>query len=182
MSPYQVGDGGIALFLPAALAAEVNLWRRVYDPYLNTIEPHVTILYPPFLRTGEWPARRQAALDAIAKFPRFMLAFREVGCFTHPGRVMWLHPDDGDGSLFRIEAALRAAFADVFPPLPPKPGDLPFHPHATLGFFKDDESLSAAMARVQTAWQPGEFMVSALSYIALDENGRWTERDRLPLG
>jgi hypothetical protein len=93
---------------------------------------------------------------------------------------MWLHPED-DGSMVRIEAALRAAYPDIYPAVPPKPGDLPFHPHATLGFFKDDESLRGAMAHVQAAWQPGEFVVEALSYLVLDEKGRWVETERLPL-
>jgi len=178
--PYQIDDAIIVLFLPPALAEPINAIRRAYDPYLHTIEPHISIFYPPFVRAPQWTARRAAAVKTLARIPRFTLALREVGCFTQPGKVMWLKPED-DGSIVRIEAALRAAYPDIYPDEPPKPGTLPFHPHATLGFFKDDAGLNAAMAHVRSVWQPGEFTVEAASYCTLDKSGRWLEQERMPL-
>jgi 2'-5' RNA ligase len=170
------GDSALAIFLPSELAAAVNVWRQHYDPFLNTISPHITVAYPPFIPAADWLAVRPVLGEVLAEFPSFRITFRHTNAFWKPGRVLWLEPEDG-GVLVQIDARLK----EWFPGYVPVGGELPFTPHATLGFFESDEAMLEAQKAVEAAWQPAQFEVKEIT-LAINTAGVWKPADTLMLG
>ncbi len=176
MSPLVSGHGALVVMAPPHIRALVTPWRRRYDPHEQTIPPHITVAYPPFVRSGEWAAARHAVCRILAAFEPFEVSLAELGSFESPQAVLWLRPDD-DGKLARINAALSGAF-----PTHMAGFSLPYVPHLTLGFFDSVAALAEARLVVAASWRPERFRVESLHYAVYQEDSIWRIDVELPLG
>jgi 2'-5' RNA ligase len=171
-----VGDSALAFFLPQAEADVVNRWRLRYDPHVQSIAPHITVTYPPFIPPQEWLLVRSEMIACLAGFPPFEVTVQSTGMFNDSPRVLWLGPED-DGHFARIHFTLTERFPQYVPL-----SLLEYIPHVTIGFFDDPESLTHAQHTVMQELKPLHFRVNELSLGVLDANMKWQLEDRLLLG
>jgi 2'-5' RNA ligase len=171
-------ESALAFFPPPAVAQVVNRWRGLYDPYVATIEPHITLVYPFNLTAEEWPAQRAAFAACLQGFSPFRVEINRPNCFLTPGMVLWLQPED-DGTIVRMYRRLEERFpVYIEPPRPP----LSFVPHLTVGFFNALDALEEAQRRIAAELTRLEFEVSELVFAAQTEPGKWGRLDAIPLG
>lgn len=169
------GSSALAVFLIEPLAAAINFWPQRFNPSLNTIEPHITVAYSPFMPSFDWPAVCPVLAGLLAEFQPFTISLRHTNVFWNPGRVLWLEPEDG-GVLVRLDACLKERFPQYFPA-----SELLFTPHATLGFFDSDVALLEAQRAVEATWHPLHFLVDAIT-LGVNLQGVWKPSDSLKLG
>jgi len=174
--PSYLGQGVLAIMLPAEATGQIGSWRARFDPYHLTIPPHVTVMYPPFVGQADWQAERTALARWLAGFPAFDVTLARTGTFLAPRHVLWLQPDDG-GMIRRFEATVREHFG-----LLPAPPPYEFTPHVTLGFFDDEAALRQAEAEVMAALTPIVFRVTEATYLFGKEDGTWEIGDVLSFG
>jgi 2'-5' RNA ligase len=171
------GDGALGVFLSPEVSQQVDRWRSVYlREHYEGIPPHITVVYPSFVRVEEWPSARPALVECLAQFQAFDITLKELGTFPGTPHVLWLKPEDGD-HLSRIHRQLIHRFPHYVPPGSPE-----FVPHVTIGFFDAEEALSQAREAVQAQIKPLHFRVEELFYAVLGDEGVWRVHDRLPLG
>lgn len=169
-------DAGLVIFPPAEVSTQVEALRRAYAPHA-LIDPHITLAYPPFAPEDEWLLVRPAFEEALRAFASFDIFLRGLGVFvTDEALVLWLRPDD-DGTLARLHRRLNARFPDYVPA-----GRFAYVPHMTLALFETEAALRAVEAALAEQVTPLRFRAETVSYVVLGEDGRWHERDRLPLG
>ena len=171
-------ESALAFFAPPAVAQVGNRWRRLYDPYVATIEPHITLVYPLNLTAEEWPVQRAAFAASLEGFSPFRVHITRPNRFLTPGMVLWLQPED-DGTIVQMYRRLEEHFpAYIEPPRPP----FSFVPHLTVGFFKTLEVLEEAQQRIAAELTPLEFEVDELAFAAQTQPGKWGRLDGIPLG
>jgi 2'-5' RNA ligase len=148
--PLRPGDGAPAVVLPQILFARIDAWRARYDPAHMQIPPHVTLMYPPFVREPDWQAERPRLASLLAAFPAFDVVLAETGAFLAPNHVLWLKPDDA-GMFPRLESAIRDHFE-----LPPSPPPLEYTPHVTLASLRPSKNCAAPRRKLWPTWpRPG---------------------------
>jgi len=170
-------ESALAFFPPAAVAQVVNRWRRVYDPYVDTIEPHITLVYPLNLTAEEWPAQRAAFTACLEGFAPFPVEITRLNRFLSPGMVLWLEPEDG-GQILRMYWKLQERFpAFIEPPVPP----FTVVPHMTVGFFNSLEALETAQQKIAAELTCLEFELNELVFGAQITQGKWGRVDGIKL-
>ncbi len=175
MTDQETHDSGLGIFLTGAVARKVNRWRKLYDPYYEKLDPHITLAYPPFIPPAAWEEIRAEISQCLSTFPAFRICLDEVGLFSGSPQVLWLHPRDG-GVLLRMRRELEHCFPDLVPPLP-----FEYQPHVSIGFFPDHDSLLRAKAQVEDAWRPLAFTAREMIYAVQTGEDVWEIRDRIPL-
>lgn len=170
------GASGLVIFTPESINVRVAKWMRAYNPYCETIAPHITIAYRGFARADEWIQMRSEFAQVIRTFPSFMVALQTTGVFEGSDFVLWLEPAD-DGSLVRLRNALAEKFPRFFPVEP-----FAYTPHLSIGFFKTRDALLRAQSAVRAEITPMNFSVDQVSFMVFGENGQWGDVDNLPLG
>jgi len=171
-------DSALGFFPPAQVAQVVNRWRRLYDPYVDSIEPHITLVYPLNLTVEEWQIQRAAYTACLEGFAPFKILITRLNRFLSPALVLWLQPEDG-GTIVRMHRQLEEHFpAYIQPPPPP----FSFVPHMTVGFFDTLENLEAAQQKIAADLTRLEFEVSELVFAAETEQGKWGRVDGISLG
>jgi 2'-5' RNA ligase len=170
-------DSALAIFPPAQVTQVVNRWRRLYDPNVDAIEPHITLFYPLNLSVEEWPAQRSVFTACLDGFAPFRIEITRLNRFLSPARVLWLQPEDG-GTITRMYRRLEERFpAYVEPPPPP----FSFVPHMTVGFFNALADLEEAQEKIASELTSLEFEVSEVSFAAQTEQGKWGRVDGIRL-
>ncbi len=170
-------DSALFFFPTTAVAQVVNRWRRVYDPNVDTIEPHITLVYPLNLTAEEWPAQRAAFVACLEGFAPFHIQITRLNRFETPGLVLWLEPEDG-GVILRMYRRLVERFpAFIEPPRPP----FSMVPHMTVGFFDQIEALDEAQQKIAAELTCLEFDVTELVFGASIGQGKWGKVDTIPL-
>ncbi len=177
MEIAETRNSGLGISLPEPAGTAVNLWRRLYDPNYESLWPHITLAYPPFVPPEEWPRVKPAIAACLADFQPFKVTLRETGIFLgNPNHVLWLKPEDG-GVLVRIRHALEKALPEHVPPLP-----FEYQPHVSLCFFQGIEALRQAQEKVQNELTPVVFQVSHVGYAFQQADDLWRTYDLIPLG
>jgi 2'-5' RNA ligase len=170
-------DSALFFFPPAAVAQVVNRWRRIYDPNVDMIELHITLVYPFNLTTEEWPAQRAAFVTCLKGFTPFHIEIHRLNRFLSPGLVLWLEPEDG-GVIIQMYRRLEERFpAFIETPRPP----FSIVPHMTVGFFDSLEDLEEAQQRIAAELTCLEFEVNELVFGASIGQGRWRRVDSIRL-
>ena len=153
--------------------ALIGKWRLEHtDDAPAGIPAHVTILFPfvPAARLAEVEERAAAIVSATLAFD---VAFRRTARFPE---LLYLDPEPAEPFL-----ALTAGFVDVWPQHPPYEGE---HetvvPHLTVAGAADD--VLDAIASELEPRLPLRKRVEAASLFVENEDGRWHEHRRLPLG
>lgn len=152
----------------------VREWRlrHTQDAPLG-MPAHVTVLFPfvPPERLAEAEAR---VAKLVAAAPAFEVAFASTARF--PG-VLYLAPEPTQPFV-----ALTEATVAEWPEHPPYKG---VHetvvPHLTVAESEDSALLERIAAEVEPQL-PIETRVGAASLFVEDDEGRWSEHSRLPLG
>lgn len=170
------GSGALAVLLPRGLFPQIDTWRERYDPAHMQLPPHVTLMYPPFVRHSDWPVERPRLAELLASLPAFDVILAETGSFLAPQRVLWLKPED-DGMFEQTEGAIRGHFG-----LPPAPPPFEFTPHVTLAFFDDEAALRRAEEEVRRELAPLHFRADRIGYFVDGGAGNWRVADELRLG
>ena len=173
MQVPKPGETGVVVMPPPEIRNEINMWRRIYRAYSDTIAPHITLIYP-FIPMAVWDISRRLIYDAMREVHPFEIILRELGTFVHDESVLWLKPEDGR-NLVRIRTKLQKLFGKQIPP-----AALSYVPHLTIGFFDSAEKLWQARAAVQKQIKPMEFTVDRLIYAVFDNDG-WRIHDHISL-
>jgi len=171
-------DSALFFFPPAEVAQVVNRWRRVYDPNVDSIEPHITLVYPFLLTAQDWPAQRAAIAACLEGCPSFHVEITRLNRFVTPGLVLWLEPEDG-GAIVRMFHLLQAHFPE-FIELPRPP--FAVVPHMTVGFFDQIEALEEAQHHIVAELTRLEFDITELVFGASIGQGKWGRVDGIRLG
>jgi len=170
-------DSALFFFPPAEVTQVVNRWRRLFDPTVDTIEPHITLVYPFNLAAEEWPAQRAAFAACLEGFGPFHVEITRLNRFLTPGLVLWLEPEDG-GTIVRMYRRLEEHFpAFIEPPYPP----FSIVPHMTVGFFDRIEDLEKAQHTISAELTCLEFELNELVFGASIGQGRWGRVDGIKL-
>jgi 2'-5' RNA ligase len=156
--------------------ADINQWRRPYDPNYGIMAPHITVAYPPFVPEEHWTAMRLAVRQCLSQSGPFRILLRGLGAFEGDHHVLWLRVEDG-GQLSRIRAALMHCLPERVPPLP-----FEYVPHVTLGVFESRAELNQAEEAMRVQMKPRRFTVHRLTYLSPDEQGVWSVCSHVPLG
>ena len=152
---------GLEIFIHGPAAEAINHWRQHYDPAFASLEPHITLAYPPFVPLEQWPQVKPAVIACLAGIEPFRITLRGLGFpASTPGtpNVLWLKPEDG-GRLARIRRRLETQLPGYVPPMA-----TPYVAHVTIGFIQGDDFLRQAYAWVQAELHPIEFTVSEIVY------------------
>lgn len=152
----------------------VGEWRRrhTYDAPLG-MPAHVTVLYPfvPSERLGE---AEQRVGELVAATPAFELVFSRTARWPE---LLYLEPDPAEPFV-----ALTRALAAEWPEHPPYEG---VHdtviPHLTVAESEDQALLDRIAVQVEPQL-PITLYVREVCLFVEDDNGRWREHTRLPLG
>ena len=170
-------ESALAFFPPASVAQVVNRWRRLYDPNVEAMEPHITLVYPINLTAEEWPAHRAAFAACLGGFAPFRVEITRLNRFLSSALVLWLQPEDG-GTITRM----YRRFAEHFPAyIVPLQSPLSFVPHMTVGFFDSLEALQEAEQKIAAELTCLEFEVNELVFGTQTEQGKWGRVDGIKL-
>ena len=71
---------------PADVCDVLDSWRRRYDPQAEHLPPHITLAYPPFVPSGQWPVRCFDLADILQAVQPFTITLEGVDTF--PGIPM----------------------------------------------------------------------------------------------
>jgi 2'-5' RNA ligase len=146
--------------------------RHTYDAPLG-MPAHVTLLFPfvPADRLGGAQAR---VAEVVAAAPAFDVAFASTARFPE---VLYLAPKPAQPF-----AALTEAIVSEWPEHPPYEGAFEtVMPHLTVAESEDSAVLDRISAEVEPQL-PIEARVGEASLFVEDDEGRWSEHSRLPLG
>ena len=170
-------DSALAIFPPAQVMQVVNRWRELYDPNVNAIDPHITLVYPLSLAVEAWPAQRAAFAACLEGIAPFLIEITRLNRFLSPALVLWLQPED-NGMINRMYRRLEKRFpAYIEPPQPP----FSFVPHMTVGFFQSIEALEEARQNITNELTCLEFEASEVVFAAQTEQGKWGRVDGIRL-
>ncbi len=166
------------LLTAEAFAPYVDRWRRDSwednDPPMrlsDIVPPHITLLWPWHPNPSD-PAALQRMHEVTAATAPFELRFRTVGVFDDD--LVFLEPDAShalDG-LFR-------GLVEAFPEFPPYGGRFDsVHLHLTVSTTGGE----AVAADVRASGPDLQMLVEHISVWSPGDSGRWSERQRIPLG
>jgi hypothetical protein len=145
---------------------------HTYDAPLG-MPAHVTVLFP-FVPTERLAEVEPRVAEVVAGVPAFEAVFAETARFPE---LLYLAPEPPERF-----AALTEAIAAEWPEHPPYEGA---HdtvvPHLTVAESEDQALLDRIAAELEPQL-PLEKRVREASLFVEDENGRWSEHRRLPLG
>jgi 2'-5' RNA ligase len=170
-------DSALFFFPPPEVAQVVNRWRKVYDPNVDSIDPHISLVYPFNLTAVEWPAQRAAFVASLQGFCPFHIEITRLNRFINPGLVLWLEPDDG-GEIVHMFYHLQERFP-AFIDLPRPPFSMV--PHMTVGFFDTLADLEQAQHNIAAELTCLEFDVTELVFGASIGQGKWGRVDGIEL-
>jgi 2'-5' RNA ligase len=172
----EIGESALAIFPPAEIMQNINRWRQIYDPYVDIIPPHITVVYPLGISPQAWTEVRPIFLQIVGQFQPFKVKINTLNSFLTPQIVLWLQPENSE-----VISDLHLVIEERFPGYIHRDA-LPFVPHMTLGFFASPKKLEQAQRKICKELKPMEFTVDELIYAALGEDKRWKLVDHLPLG
>jgi len=154
----------------------VNSFRRLYDPSVSRIMPHITLAFAAELDASDWMQARTRMREALAWIDPFTVQVASVGTFMDD-LVLWLRPSTPHGELL----ALRQTIMEIFPDVAfDRVHD--FVPHISIGFFAGHQALLQAVNAVRQELVPFSFRVAHLSFLQADEGNIWQCVDAVELG
>ena len=169
-------DRALVALLPKRIWAEINTWRRAYDPNYGPVPPHITVAYPPFVPEEQWSSLQLVVRQCLAQFRPFQILLGGLGTFENDHCVLWLRVED-KGQLSCIRAGLMRCLPEHVPPLP-----FAYVPHVTLGIFESRIDLANAKQTIGAQVKSQRFTVRRLTYLSPDEHGVWSVYSHVPLG
>lgn len=122
---------------PAIETKQINQLRKRYDPQVNLIEPHITVVFPVPEVVGE--RRLFLHLEQVLRgWQPFVIQLR--GLHQSADNSLFLLVQEGSSEIIRLHNELYTGVLAEF-----HRDDLPFVPHITLGSFSEDEHYRHAL-------------------------------------
>ena len=168
--------GAVTVAVPGDAADFVDVFRRLYDPNVTLIMPHITLAFAPELDVCDWMPARSRVREALARIHPFTVQVASVGTFMDD-HVLWLRPTAPRGELLTLRQTILGLFPDV---AFDRVHD--FVPHISIGFFAGRQALFQAMNAVRQELVPFSFEVAYLSFLQADEGNIWQCVDAIELG
>jgi 2'-5' RNA ligase len=168
--------GAVTVAVTGDAADYVNDFRRLYDPHVARISPHVTLAVAPELDVCDWMPARPRIREALSRIPPFTIHVAELGTFIDD-LVLWLRPTSPHGELLTMRKTILETFPDV---AFDRSND--FVPHISIGFFTGRQALLQAMDAIRPELVPFSFRVAYVSYLQADEGDIWQCVDTVELG
>jgi 2'-5' RNA ligase len=115
------------LYYPDVGATRINEIRRKYDPTVDVIEPHLTIVFPVPEAVGEKPLLEHitSILQHWRPFPIRLHGFQES-----PDHWLFLTVDEGNSDIVRLFEEMYTGRLEKY-----RRHDIEFVPHIGLGLF-----------------------------------------------
>ncbi|HWQ21253.1 MAG TPA: 2'-5' RNA ligase family protein [Clostridia bacterium] len=168
--------GAVAVAVSGDAADYVDSFRRLYDPHVASILPHVTLAVAPELDVGDWMSARPLIKEALSQVQPFAIRVAELGTFADD-LVLWLRPTVPHGELVTMRKMILGAFPDIeFDRVHD------FVPHISIGFFTGRQALLLAMDAIRPELVPFSFQVAYVSFLQADEGDVWQCVDTVELG
>ncbi len=164
---------GVAIAVPAPFDAVLAAARaRSGDPLASLIPPHITLLGPTVVESGELDAVAGHLAEVAESIDPFVLHLRGTGSFRPVSPVVFVQVAQGHTQCERLESGIRSG---------PLAQDLRFtyHPHVTVAHDIDDESLDRAFAEM--ADYEAQFTVDSFAAYEHGDDGVWRPVRDYPL-
>lgn len=168
--------GAVAVAMSGDAADYVDSFRRLYDPHVARILPHVTLAVAPELDVCDWMPARARIKEALSQISPFTIRVADLGTFMDD-LVLWLRPTAPHGELVMMRKMILGSFPDV---VFDRAND--FVPHISIGFFAGRQALLQAMDAIRPELVPFSFRVVYVSYLQADEGNIWQCVDMVELG
>lgn len=122
---------------PAVDVVSIRRLRKKYDPQVELIEPHITIVFPVPDSIGEQ--------DLISHTQNVLLAWQPFtihlkGLDWSWDNYLFLLVQEGKSDVIRLHAGLYVGVLAEY-----RQDDVSFVPHVTLGSFSEDDRRQAAL-------------------------------------
>ena len=168
--------GAVAVAVSGDAADYVDSFRRLYDPHVTRILPHVTLAVAPELDVSDWMSARPRIKEALSQISPFTIRVAGLGTFTDD-LVLWMRPTVPHGELRTMRKLILGSFPDV---AFDRVND--FVAHISIGFFSGRQALLQAMDAIRPELVPFSFRVACVSYLQADEGDIWQCVDTVELG
>lgn len=165
---------GVAVAIPQPHATVLTNWRRsVGDPAAELIFPHVTLLPPTPVRTGQMGEINDHLAAAARASAPFQMHLSGTGTFRPVSPVVFVQVARGVSNCEVLERAVRSGplLRDL---------EFPYHPHVTVAQDVDDPALDRAYDGL--ADFVARFAVTHFVLFCRDDDWRWQWRTEYPLG
>jgi len=156
---------GVAIGLPEPWTSELQRWREeLGDRNACGIPPHVTLLPPTCLDTGELGAVEEHLRDVAAAERPFVLHLRGSASFRPVSPVVFVCLVEGVADCKRVEERVRSG---------PLQRELrfPYHPHVTVAHDLDEQGLDRASCALEA--YEARFSVWGFTLFEKDGGGVW---------
>ncbi|MFZ2412935.1 MAG: 2'-5' RNA ligase family protein [Candidatus Cryosericum sp.] len=168
--------GAVAVAVSGDAADYVDSFRRLYDPHVTRILPHITLAVAPELDVDDWMSARPRIKEALSRVSPFTIHVAELGTFIDD-LVLWMRPTAPHGELLTMRNIILGSFPDV---VFDRVND--YVPHISIGFFAGRQALLQAMDAIRPELVPFSFRVAYVSYLQADEGNIWQCIDTVELG
>lgn len=170
-------SGAVTICIMGDAGDYIDSFRHRFDPYVERIMPHITLMFAQDLDVTIWQSVRRSIQEGLSHITPFSVSVGRTGVFHDDTLVLWLLPEDEHGEVAAIRSLLLRAASGV---TVERVHD--FVPHISIGFFDREESLIAAREVVDADLRPFDFRVAFLSFLRADDNDVWHCVDTLNLG
>ena len=165
---------GVAIAIPQPHATTLTSWRRrVGDPAADLVFPHVTLLPPTSVESGDLDVLKKYLADVAEQASPFTMHLAGTGTFRPITPVVFVQVSRGVGDCELLESAIRRGPID-------RELDYPYHPHVTVAHDLDDAALDAAYDGLSGF--VARFTVGGFVLFSRDDNHRWHWHTEFPLG
>ena len=165
-------DIGVALPLPEPFHGELQTWReRLGDPSARQIPPHITLLPPTTLTSGDLDDVEEHLRMVAARERSFHVHLSGSATFRPLSPVVFVPLAEGEPECARLERQVRHG------PLA-RALAYPYHPHVTVAHDLEDDALDRAESEL--ASYDARFRVWGFTMFERGKDGTWRPQRDFP--
>jgi RNA 2',3'-cyclic 3'-phosphodiesterase len=169
----------VAALPPAAVWPPIQALRRAHDRQFHRWMPHINLLYP-FVPPADFTTALPLLIDVCRQVQPFAVHLRTLRYFVHASRhaTIWLDPEPR-APLITLQQRLQAVF-----PAYTDQGRFAagFTPHLSIGQTDSSAMLYRLLPVLQEAWQPLEFVLTAVALLHREADHPFHVAHWLPFG
>lgn len=164
---------------PTELWPPIQALRSQHDPACERWMPHINLLYP-FVLDEFFAEAADELTSALASFQPFKLRFEGFREFHHTkSNTLWLEPQtEPPRALLDLQDRLLGVYRYCSNQARKTPAG--FVPHLTIGQFKSLKETLAMKEKLQTSWEPIEFVVKEIYLISRTKDDPFEIRHVVP--
>lgn len=151
----------------------INALRSKYDPLVNLIPPHVTLVFPfeSAITTDTLTDHLKASISGLKPFTIAM-----AGVTGAEEGYLFLNVKVGNDEIIQLHDELYTGILRQY-----LNRSLTYTPHLTVGRMKDQKTLELALAETKHFHEIFETKVHEIVVEQIDENGKSTIELKMPL-